>query len=169
MTKVPNRKMCYNITCLTRSFITTGAMFIAHCMCDCAIAPPHQLARDKARLRLKTKPLLPWLCLLWMIISNECLYRVHTRTVWLIWSEVQWLIKMNQTLTSVHLYACTHFEQKDIADVVKELSEEASEDSSDNFSDMRNTENNTSGSSKEGSRGRWKRRGTSLSYLTNDS
>lgn len=49
--------------------------------------------------------------------------------------------------------------KKDIADVVKELSEEASEDSSDNFSDTRNTENNSSGSSKEGSRGRWKRRG----------
>ncbi|KAF5903408.1 putative Polycomb group protein ASXL2 isoform X2, partial [Clarias magur] len=49
--------------------------------------------------------------------------------------------------------------KKDIADVVKELSEEASEDSSDNLSDTRNAENNTSGSSKEGSRGRWKRRG----------
>ncbi|XP_046711542.1 putative Polycomb group protein ASXL2 isoform X1 [Silurus meridionalis] len=49
--------------------------------------------------------------------------------------------------------------KKDIADVVKELSEEASEDSSDNLSDARNTENNSSGSSKEGSRGRWRRRG----------
>lgn len=63
----------------------------------------------------------------------------------------------------------TLFEQKDIADVVKELSEEASEDSSDNLSDTRNAENNTSGSSKEGSRGRWKRRGTSLYYLTYNS
>ncbi|XP_026880538.2 putative Polycomb group protein ASXL2 isoform X2 [Electrophorus electricus] len=49
--------------------------------------------------------------------------------------------------------------KKDIADVVKELSEEASEDSSDNMSDTRNTENNSSGSSKEGRRGRWRRRG----------
>uniref|UniRef100_A0A3B1JGF6 ASXL transcriptional regulator 2 n=1 Tax=Astyanax mexicanus TaxID=7994 RepID=A0A3B1JGF6_ASTMX len=48
--------------------------------------------------------------------------------------------------------------KKDIADVVKELSEEASEDSSDNMSDTRSTENN-SASSKEGRRGRWKRRG----------
>lgn len=62
----------------------------------------------------------------------------------------------------------TLFEQKDIADVVKELSEEGSEDNSDSMSDTRNTENNTSGSSREGNRGRWKRRGTSLSYLTND-
>ncbi|KAK3563059.1 hypothetical protein QTP86_015865, partial [Hemibagrus guttatus] len=49
--------------------------------------------------------------------------------------------------------------KKDIAEVVKELSEEASEDNSDSLSDTRNTENNTSGSSKEGNRGRWKRRG----------
>ncbi|KAI4875109.1 hypothetical protein NFI96_025241, partial [Prochilodus magdalenae] len=49
--------------------------------------------------------------------------------------------------------------KKDIADVVKELSEEASEDSSDNMSDARSTENNNSASSKEGRRGRWKRRG----------
>ncbi|XP_036448451.1 putative Polycomb group protein ASXL2 isoform X2 [Colossoma macropomum] len=49
--------------------------------------------------------------------------------------------------------------KKDIADVVKELSEEASEDSSDNTSDARSTENNNSASSKEGRRGRWKRRG----------
>ncbi|XP_060735975.1 putative Polycomb group protein ASXL2 isoform X2 [Tachysurus vachellii] len=49
--------------------------------------------------------------------------------------------------------------KKDIADVVKELSEEASEDNSDNLSDSRSIENNTSGSSKEGNRGRWKRRG----------
>lgn len=66
------------------------------------------------------------------------------------------------------MHLCTPFEQKDIADVVKELSEEASEDNSDNLSDTRSTENNTSGSSKEGNRGRWKRRGTSLFNLTND-
>lgn len=74
---------------------------------------------------------------------------------------------MNQTDFYAFVCLYTLFEQKDIADVVKELSEEASEDSSDNLSDARNTENSTSGSSKEGSRGRWKRRGTSLSYLCN--
>lgn len=69
---------CYTITCLTSSFITTGAMFITHCTCDCAIAPSHQLASDKARLRLNTQPLLLWLCLLQMVISNECICIVHT-------------------------------------------------------------------------------------------
>ncbi|XP_052001114.1 putative Polycomb group protein ASXL2 isoform X2 [Xyrauchen texanus] len=49
--------------------------------------------------------------------------------------------------------------KKDIADVVKELSEEASEDSSDNMSDTQCTENNsTTTNSKDGCRGRWKRR-----------
>ncbi|TSN67103.1 Polycomb protein Asx [Bagarius yarrelli] len=46
--------------------------------------------------------------------------------------------------------------KKDIADVVKQLSEEASEDNSDNMSDTRNTESNSSGSSKAGSKGRFK-------------
>ncbi|KAG5265779.1 hypothetical protein AALO_G00246290 [Alosa alosa] len=48
--------------------------------------------------------------------------------------------------------------KKDIADVVKELSEEGSEDSSDNLSDSRSTENSSSNNSKEGRRGRWRRR-----------
>ncbi|XP_016410137.1 putative Polycomb group protein ASXL2 isoform X3 [Sinocyclocheilus rhinocerous] len=49
--------------------------------------------------------------------------------------------------------------QKDIGDVVKELSEDASEDSSDNMSDTRSTENtSTTTYSKDGRRGRWKRR-----------
>uniref|UniRef100_A0A671M283 Putative Polycomb group protein ASXL2 n=1 Tax=Sinocyclocheilus anshuiensis TaxID=1608454 RepID=A0A671M283_9TELE len=49
--------------------------------------------------------------------------------------------------------------KKDIGDVVKELSEDASEDSSDNMSDTRSTENtSTTTYSKDGRRGRWKRR-----------
>ncbi|XP_052009667.1 putative Polycomb group protein ASXL2 [Xyrauchen texanus] len=49
--------------------------------------------------------------------------------------------------------------KKDIADVLKELSEEASEDSSDNMSDTGCTENNsTITNSKDVRRGRWKRR-----------
>ncbi|XP_026141678.1 putative Polycomb group protein ASXL2 isoform X1 [Carassius auratus] len=49
--------------------------------------------------------------------------------------------------------------KKDIGDVVKELSEDASEDSSDSMSDTRCTENNsTTTYSKDGRRGRWKRR-----------
>uniref|UniRef100_A0A8C1XSR9 ASXL transcriptional regulator 2 n=1 Tax=Cyprinus carpio TaxID=7962 RepID=A0A8C1XSR9_CYPCA len=49
--------------------------------------------------------------------------------------------------------------KKDIGDVVKELSEDASEDSSDNMSDTRCTENtSTTTYSKDGRRGRWKRR-----------
>uniref|UniRef100_A0A673KR15 ASXL transcriptional regulator 2 n=1 Tax=Sinocyclocheilus rhinocerous TaxID=307959 RepID=A0A673KR15_9TELE len=49
--------------------------------------------------------------------------------------------------------------KKDIGDMVKELSEDASEDSSDNMSDTRSTENtSTTTYSKDGRRGRWKRR-----------
>ncbi|XP_059375225.1 putative Polycomb group protein ASXL2 isoform X1 [Carassius carassius] len=49
--------------------------------------------------------------------------------------------------------------KKDIGDVMKELSEDASEDSSDNMSDTRSTENtSTTTYSKDGRRGRWKRR-----------
>ncbi|XP_063040316.1 putative Polycomb group protein ASXL2 isoform X2 [Engraulis encrasicolus] len=48
--------------------------------------------------------------------------------------------------------------KKDIADVVKELSEEGSEDSSDNLSDSRSTENSGSTNTKEARRGRWRRR-----------
>lgn len=56
-------------------------------------------------------------------------------------------------------------EQKDTADIEKELSEEASDDSSDSMSDTRCTENNTS-NSKDGCRGRWKRRGSMFFYYT---
>ncbi len=57
-------------------------------------------------------------------------------------------------------------EQKDIGDVVKELSEDASEDSSDNMSDTRCSENtSTTTYSKDGRRGRWKRRGTTFYEL----
>ncbi|XP_043118485.1 putative Polycomb group protein ASXL2 isoform X2 [Puntigrus tetrazona] len=49
--------------------------------------------------------------------------------------------------------------KKDIGDVMKELSDDASEDSSDNMSDTRCTENtSTTTYSKDGRRGRWKRR-----------
>ncbi|XP_048048240.1 putative Polycomb group protein ASXL2 isoform X2 [Megalobrama amblycephala] len=49
--------------------------------------------------------------------------------------------------------------KKDIGDVAKELSEEDSEDSSDNMSDTRCSENtSTTTYSKDGRRGRWKRR-----------
>ncbi|KAK2878500.1 hypothetical protein Q8A67_019291 [Cirrhinus molitorella] len=49
--------------------------------------------------------------------------------------------------------------KKDIGDVVKDMSEDASEDSSDNMSDTRCTENtSTTTYSKDGRRGRWKRR-----------
>ncbi|XP_030642825.1 putative Polycomb group protein ASXL2 isoform X2 [Chanos chanos] len=49
--------------------------------------------------------------------------------------------------------------KKDIADVVKEMSDEPSEDSSDNLSDTRSTENsNNNINNTEGRRGRWRRR-----------
>ncbi|XP_073683322.1 putative Polycomb group protein ASXL2 [Garra rufa] len=49
--------------------------------------------------------------------------------------------------------------KKDIGDAVKDMSEDASEDSSDNMSDTKCTENtSTTTYSKDGRRGRWKRR-----------